>query len=613
MIHVLEKDVADKIAAGEVIERPLSIVKELVENSIDAGARAITVEIKKGGKSYIRVTDDGCGIERDQAQTAFLRHATSKISRADDLERIETLGFRGEALASIAAVSRTEMITKTREAKTGLRLVIEGSSVAEQEPTGCPEGTTIVVRDLFYNTPARKKFMKSDAAESSAVIEFVSQISLAYPLLKIRMINNGNMLFSTSGKGDRYRNILTVFSRELSDELIPVQAEEQELKLEGYISNPGESRATRKHQIFFVNGRVVNSKVIQKGISQAYADKLFEGRFPVAFLFLSTRPDTLDVNIHPNKREIRFHDEAFVTDFVRRTLRSALLSRESIPQVKEETLFRRPLQKPELPQRNDAKSENTVRDSAEHHGKPEEEQVDIKSILSIIRKEEERRDPELREETSSYQAHPTQEVSDSPREKMPAPFDFDELTITGSIFGTYITAVDETCFYLIDQHAAHERIFFEKLMRQYRESEKHCQPILMPITLHVPYDAAEEQDCWISHLNRMGFQVELFGPRTYIVKGIPAFMELAEAERFLKDFIDQAADGTKPDNLPAIEKLTMRSCKSAVKAHDYLKEEEIEQLFIDLRQCENPFSCPHGRPTFIKMTQYEIEKMFKRV
>lgn len=260
MIHVLEKEVADKIAAGEVIERPLSIVKELVENSIDAGARSITVEIKKGGKNYIRVTDDGCGIKSDEVEIAFLRHATSKISRAKDLESIETLGFRGEALASIAAVSRTEIITKTAEEKAGTRLVIEGCSIAEREATGCPGGTTIVVRDLFYNTPARRKFMKSDAGESSAVIEFVSQISLAYPHLRIRMISNGNMLFSTPGKGDRYKNILTVFSRELGDGLIPVQAEEGNLRLEGYISNPGESRATRKQQIFFVNGRVVDSK-----------------------------------------------------------------------------------------------------------------------------------------------------------------------------------------------------------------------------------------------------------------------------------------------------------------------------------------------------------------
>lgn len=620
MIHVLEKEVADKIAAGEVIERPLSIVKELVENSIDAGARSITVEIKKGGKNYIRVTDDGCGIKSDEVEIAFLRHATSKISRAKDLESIETLGFRGEALASIAAVSRTEIITKTAEEKAGTRLVIEGSSIAEREATGCPGGTTIVVRDLFYNTPARRKFMKSDAGESSAVIEFVSRISLAYPHLRIRMISNGNMLFSTPGKGDRYKNILTVFSRELGDGLIPVQAEEGNLRLEGYISNPGESRATRKQQIFFVNGRVVDSKVIQKGISQAYADKLFEGRFPIAFLFLAIRPDSLDVNIHPNKREIRFNDEDFVTEFIRKSLREALLSKESIPEVKEKMLFRRPFPEPTAAKRESAAPEPVAAaDKIEAEVPPEEEQVNIKKLLSNIRNEEDRREPELREAVAEYQVKPSPEAdifvesSETILPKTPAPFDFDELTITGSIFGTYITAVDESCFYLIDQHAAHERIFFEKLMKQYRQSETYCQPVMLPITLNVSYDVAESQDDWVPHLNRMGFQAEVFGPRTYRIKGIPAFMELEEAERFLKDFTEQAAAGIKIDNLPAIEKIIMRSCKSAVKAHDYLKDEEIRSLFEELKQCENPFSCPHGRPTFIKMTQYEIEKMFKRV
>lgn len=620
MIHVLEKEVADKIAAGEVIERPLSIVKELVENSIDAGARSITVEIKKGGKNYIRVTDDGCGIKSDEVEIAFLRHATSKISRARDLESIETLGFRGEALASIAAVSRTEIITKTAEEKAGTRLVIEGSSIAEREATGCPGGTTIVVRDLFYNTPARRKFMKSDAGESSAVIEFVSQISLAYPHLRIRMISNGNMLFSTPGKGDRYKNILTVFSRELGDGLIPVQAEEGNLRLEGYISNPGESRATRKQQIFFVNGRVVDSKVIQKGISQAYADKLFEGRFPIAFLFLAIRPDSLDVNIHPNKREIRFNDEDFVTEFIRKSLREALLSKESIPEVKEKMLFRRLFPEPTAAKRESAAPEPVAAaDKIEAEVPPEEEQVNIKKLLSNIRNEEDRREPELREAVAEYQVKPSPEAdifvesSETILPKTPAPFDFDELTITGSIFGTYITAVDESCFYLIDQHAAHERIFFEKLMKQYRQSETYCQLVMLPITLNVSYDVAESQDDWVPHLNRMGFQAEVFGPRTYRIKGIPAFMELEEAERFLKDFTEQAAAGIKIDNLPAIEKIIMRSCKSAVKAHDYLKDEEIRSLFEELKQCENPFSCPHGRPTFIKMTQYEIEKMFKRV
>lgn len=621
MIRILEKDVADKIAAGEVVDRPLSIVKELVENSIDAGASSITVEIKKGGKTYIRVTDNGCGIEEEQVETAFLRHATSKIASVSDIDAIQTLGFRGEALASIVAVSRTEIITKTETAQTGVRMVIEGSDIVQKEPTGCPNGTTIVVYDLFYNTPARQKFMKSDAAESSSVIEFMQQIALAYPQLKIRMINNGISLFSTNGKGDRYKNILTIFDKSIGQDLIPVHTETDLLQIDGYVSNPGKSRATRKHQIFFVNGRVINSKVIQKGISQAYSDKLFEGRHPIVFLFLNVQPNTLDVNIHPNKREIRFDDESLIVDTIRTAIREALLSKESIPQVKKSDLFKLPpkqekkspvitKKEPEIvPAVQPAISKNT--EKAPMPVKTEvpsvtETQVDVKSLLSTMRQEVNLQKETVKETASNYEVHHKKEV------KTPPPFDFDSLHITGSIFGTYITATDENCFYLIDQHAAHERIFYERLLKQFRESEKHSQPIMMPIVLQSTLPAKREEG-WKNALNQMGFLVEDFGPKTFIIKEIPMFMGLEEAGNFLNDFLDHASEGNFLDNTPAIEKIIMRSCKSAVKAHDYLKEDEIMQLIQDLKQCENPFSCPHGRPTFIKMTQYEIEKMFKRV
>lgn len=622
MIRILEKDVADKIAAGEVVDRPLSIVKELVENSIDAGATTITVEIKKGGKTYIRVTDNGCGIEEEQVEIAFLRHATSKIATVSDIDSIETLGFRGEALASIAAVSRTEIITKTKNAKTGVRMVVEGSDTVQKEPTGCPEGTTIVVYDLFYNTPARQKFMKTDAAESSAVIEFMQQIALAYPELKIRMINNGTLLFSTNGKGDRYKNILTIFDRNIGQDLIPVHAEVDYLQIKGYVSNPGQSRATRKHQIFFVNGRVINSKVIQRGISQAYSDKLFEGRHPIVFLFLKVKPNTLDVNIHPNKREIRFDDEAFIIESIRKAIREALLSKESIPQIKKTDIFKmKPKQEPPAPALKEEKKVQKIENPSTREVSsvktvakplptvektPEEKQVDVKMLLSTMRKEVKEKQETIKETQTPYNA------IEKEAPKTPLPFDFDSLTIIGSIFGTYITATDENAFYLIDQHAAHERIFYERLLRQFHESEKHSQPIMMPIMLQSTL-ASKREEGWKNALNKMGFLVEDFGPKTFIVKEIPMFMGLEEAGDFLNDFMDHASEGVLLDNTPAVEKIIMRSCKSAVKAHDYLKEDEIYQLIQDLKRCENPFSCPHGRPTFIKMTQYEIEKMFKRV
>ena len=333
MIKLLEKKVADKIAAGEVVDRPLSVVKELVENSIDAGADAVVVEIKKGGKTYIRVSDTGCGINADEVTTAFKRHATSKITEAEDLDSIQTLGFRGEALASIAAVSRTELITKTADAKTGTSITVEGGETAGISAIGCDGGTTVIVRDLFYNVPARYKFMKSDSAEAGLITEFVSQMALAYPYIRFKLINNEAVQFLTQGRGDRYSSILTIYSKDIGKSLVPVEYENGEMKLSGYVSNVGESRNSRKNQIFFVNGRVVSSKVMDTAVKNAYKERLFMGRFPIAFLFLEVKPDTLDVNIHPNKKEIRFDDEKSVELFVTEAIKQALATKEAAPTV----------------------------------------------------------------------------------------------------------------------------------------------------------------------------------------------------------------------------------------------------------------------------------------
>ena len=330
MIKVLDKNVADKIAAGEVIERPISIVKELVENALDAGADNLVVEIKNGGKTYIRVTDNGCGIPCEEVETAFLRHATSKIETASDLDAIDTLGFRGEALASIAAVTRTELVTKTADRKTGTRLVLHGGAVILKEQTGCPDGTTIVITDLFYNTPARLKFMKTDSAESGLIIDFISQMALAYKNVKFRLINNGKILFSTLGDGNRLNTILRVYNDVDARNMVPVSFKEDGIEIEGYISTPAFSKTTRGSQIFFVNGRVVSSKVIERGVTAGYKERLFEGRYPVTYLFLHVDPHTIDVNIHPNKREVRFDHETLVTDFISRAIRDALSTKDAV-------------------------------------------------------------------------------------------------------------------------------------------------------------------------------------------------------------------------------------------------------------------------------------------
>lgn len=659
MIKVLEKHIADKIAAGEVVDRPVSIVKELVENSVDAGATSIVVEMRSGGKSYLRVTDDGCGIPADQVETAFLRHATSKIACVRDLDAIGTLGFRGEALASIGAVSRTEILTKTRDSKTGTRVLFHGGEVLTHEQTGCPDGTTLIVTDLFYNTPARLKFLKSDSAESGMIIDFLSQMALAYKDIKFRLINNGNVLFATNGDGNRFNTIVRVYKNVDPKNLTAVNYEEGKLKLEGYISTPAQSKNSRSSQIFFVNGRVVHSKVMEKGLMEGYRERIFEGRHPVAYLFLETDPADLDVNIHPNKREVRFDKEADIIDFMTRAIRASLNTEAAM--VNGASLFKE--------------------DVAEYRAEARKErQVDIKSFLSTINTPGEQLENEHTVQETMDEVNPTKptaqptaktevqapivpirpiqpiqsiqqitpaapaepEIS-APAEPAPQseppqrvqtavvkppesakphltvtpavmkPFDFDDLLITGSIFNTYITAVSGDTFYLIDQHAAHERIFYEKLVREYEEEEKARQPIMIPLMLNVSLKTDEDKFSWLSVLTKMGYTIEEFGQGTYRIIEIPTFMTMEEAEDFAGDFIEQISESTNLRNTVIIDKLIMKSCKAAVKGGDSLSLPELQALINDLAKCSNPFSCPHGRPTFVKLTRYEIERLFKRI
>ena len=601
MIKVLEKNVADKIAAGEVIERPISIVKELVENAVDAGADFIVVEIKNGGKSYIRVTDNGCGIPCEEAETAFLRHATSKIETAMDLNSIETLGFRGEALASVAAVTRTELITKTTDNKTGTRLVIHGGMVIANEQTGCPDGTTIVVTDLFYNTPARLKFMKTDSAESGLVIDFVSQMALAYKNIKFRLINNGRILFSTLGDGNRLNTILRVYSDVDARNMVPLDFREGGLYAEGYISTPAFSKTTRSSQIYFVNGRVVSSKVIERGVSDGYKERLFEGRYPVVYLFLQVDPHTIDVNIHPNKREVRFDEEALIINFISRAIKKSLSTKDAV--VDAGNIFK-DMDRRISPSKVYERVFEPFREKTEEYAceKTDEKQVDIKQLLSTIKNP-----------VSSPFPEPIGEpVLDIYRPQL-KPFDFSELQVTGVIFDTYITAVDGHNFYLIDQHSAHERIFYERLVGEYESAVKERQPLLMPLIINLSLAVSENRFDWLDALSKMGFTIEECGPGTFRITEIPMFMEISEAEDFINEFIENINNSTDLSNRIVIDKLIMMSCKAAVKANDKLNSEEINALIKDLSCCVNPFSCPHGRPTFIKLTRYEIEKMFKRV
>ncbi len=609
IIRALPRDVADKIAAGEVVERPLSIVKELVENSIDAGAASITVEIQKGGKEYIRVTDNGCGIPKDQLELAFMRYATSKLHTEEDLDDIETLGFRGEALASIAAVSRTELITKTAGARTGARISLAASEILSIEDAACEEGTTIIVKDLFFNVPARLKFLKPDNTESSLVTDYVSKMAIAYPAVRMRLVSNGSILFSTPGRNSLKQAILTVYSAKTMQGLVEVAYEDGPFRISGYTSSPTVFEKTRRKQVFFVNGRLVKSRLLEQALADAYHDKLFDGQYPSAFLFLELDPRTLDVNIHPHKTEIRFYQEKEVHEFVMRSVRKALLNPQAM-EVRtvqgeasnaEDTAWNADI--PDNTEEQEAASDQNVSPVVLPSAAPkieyvgEENASPYKDIFARMRQEERVQESAVQEEVFTYNA--------------PQGFKFSGLAYIGQAFSTYLVLKDADGLYIMDQHAAHERVMFEKLLGRFNSEPDAAQQLIAPIVVELGYADMQAAPAAAEMLTQMGFELKEFGPSSYAVTAVPGCMQLTEAEGFLTEFFEAASE-TRMALQAKREAITMRSCKSAVKAHDRLSPEEVKQLLSDLDKCENPYSCPHGRPTFLKFTEYELEKMFKR-
>lgn len=645
MIKVLDKSVSDKIAAGEVVERPISIVKELFENSIDSGADKITVEIADGGKSFIRVTDNGCGIRPADIERAFLRHATSKLNKIDDLDKLHTLGFRGEALASIAAVCRIEAISKTKDEGYGIKMLMEGGQVLEKSKYGAPDGTTIIARDLFFNTPAREKFLGSDRKEGSLIISFVSQMAIAYPKLKIKMVNNKSILFSTPGRGDRINAFATVGSNKTIENLIYLEEADDDIKLKGYISNPADSKANRRGQVIFVNGRVVETKVVTKGIDLAYADRLFEGRFPSAYLFLEVDPASIDVNIHPNKRSIRFYNPSEISDFVYRAIRKALKSREAIPDFttsqshksfskgssyksfavddKISYVNEKPVN---FTKKTSRKTGNDPEDKASKYVGVNPDKEDIRGSNGGLTSEKTLNQP-LNEGREAF----SQALK---REKIGPAIDGDNkqigfnlpgggiragtevgisrLEILGQLFTTYILAKDSDAIYIIDQHAAQERIFFEEFKDLFKGETPDSQPLLLPFLIDIDISDMEDFRDKSQYLLSMGFEFEAFGPSSYRVVGLPHIFDEKQGKNFIEDFLASMDEYGDFESKEIIDKIATKACKASVKANDVLSKAEMEQLLKDLEGCENPFSCPHGRPTFLKMTKSQIESRFLR-
>lgn len=600
MIRVLDSFVSDKIAAGEVIEKPLSIIKELVENSIDARATSIIVEIKNGGKSYIRVTDNGTGIVSSELETAFLRHATGKISSVQDLDNINTLGFRGEALASISAVSRLTVITRTEDASMGTRLIMHGGKKIGLESIGSNTGTTMIVEDVFYNIPARRKFMGSDAREASAIITLIEKLAMYYADIKFMLINNGKTIISTTGSGDYRSAISNIYPDKEFKDLIEISTP----VVKGYISAPSVTKTNRKGQIFFVNGRIVSSKIIEKGIENGYGRRIFSG-YPVAILFINVSPDTIDVNIHPGKKEIKFLDENSIVDEISRAIDDALTERKPIAEL-------RP--KVNTDYANQIKADENSASDFSHTIVNEpitvKEYIANRNLHSHDNMDEQAGDTIIIGKVDSEDSG-ERSLGINIKKPIDRPFEFDDLKYAGYIFNSYIITEAKDAIYMIDQHAAHERIFYEKLINEYNSEGHMIQSIIDSLIIEVSSGLYNADRSWLESMQKMGYDIDDFGENTFVVRGIPSFMSLEEADSFARKFIDNIGDLS--ENTTVIDKLIVKSCKAAVKANNGLSEMEITELLDNLSRCSNPFCCPHGRPTFIKMTRYDIERVFKRV
>lgn len=650
MIRILDEFIADKIAAGEVIERPLSIVKELIENSIDAGSSQIVIEIKNGGKSYIRVTDNGSGIVSDEIELAFERHATGKISKLSDLDHINTLGFRGEALASITAISRLTVYSKTADSELGTKLKMQGGTTVSIEKTGMNTGTTMVVEDVFYNTPARRKFMKSDAAEATVIIDMIQKIAIYYSHIAFRLINNKQTVIATPGTGDMLTTIQSIYPS--YRELIEIDGD----YVHGFISDPGSTKSNKRGQIFFVNGRYISSSTIEKGIIKGYGDRIFSGH-PICILFIEVNPETIDVNIHPNKKEIKFlHEEDIVKD-IENAIKRVINSENTIPSAmglrSEGTSDTKASSSVDITTSNAERlSSETYQDNSLKSASSINEkstQVDIKSFLASKTRVSDITDTytpdglaestqnctdtdsvkggfeEANHNNSASNANNNDvKINDNAKDNaiikkqiaIKAPnvqtFDFDSLVYKGYLFDTYIIMQSADIAYLIDQHAAHERIMYERFITVYNDSEHVSQPMLMHFSIETSSDVYAAERFWMDDLARLGFDIDDFGNNTFIVRGIPTYMDRGEAELFIHTYIEDPESRSDRGNTTVIDKLIMRSCKAAVKGNNKLSTMEIEELIKQLSNCVNPFSCPHGRPTFIRFTLSEISRAFKR-
>lgn len=653
-IALLSQETIDKIAAGEVIERPSSVVKELVENAIDAGSSAVTVEIKEGGISFIRISDNGCGIEREQIPLAFLRHSTSKIKSVEDLFTVTSLGFRGEALSSIAAVSQVELITKTNGDFTGSHYLIEGSKEVSLEEIGAPDGTTFIIRNLFYNTPARKKFLKSAQTEGTYIHELMQRMILSHPDVAFKFIMNNQVKLQSSGNGNIKDIIYHLYGRDITKALLPIAHESELFKVSGFIGKPMISRGNRGYELYFVNGRFIRSQILSKAIEDAFKPFLMQHQYPFTVLYFEIDSSLLDVNVHPTKMELRFSNQQELYREVQSILSAALVHRDIIPEVPVDTPKKNEMEVPKIEkvmpepfeQKRLEEIRKAVRKDSPYEIKypvsrpmgtgsvssaaqeklldtiksmpPEdmmEERIQKEPLPEQSKKETEKelaKEAYVLREEETYGAKPegSYEQGSFLKEEEMA-----KQKIIGQLFDTYWLVEYNDRLFIVDQHAAHEKVMYEKLKKQFEKKEFTSQAISPPIVITLSMREAEVLERFKEQFTKLGFEIEHFGGAEYSICGVPANLYRLNTRDVLIEMLDELTDGIseRATTDVILDKIASMSCKAAVKGSQRLSLPEMEQLMKDLMKLDNPYNCPHGRPTIIAMSKYEIEKKFKRI
>ena len=641
-IQLLDQKTIDNIAAGEVIERPASVVKELVENAVDAKANAVTVEIKDGGMTLIRVTDNGIGIPKDQVKTAFLRHATSKIRSVEDLLSVSSLGFRGEALSSISAVAQVELVTKTAESFSGVSYKIYGGEEEAFDDIGAPDGTTFLVKNLFYNTPARRKFLKSATTEAGYVEQMMVHIALSHPEISFKFIHNNKNKIYTSGNGKVKDIIYHIYGRDVAGALIPLEAQNEDVKVTGFVAKPYVSRGNRNYESYFINGRYIKSSIIYKAIEEGYRTFTMKHRYPFVCLDFKIDQELLDVNVHPTKMEIRFRNGREIYELVVDAVRAALLQKDLVQDVLRETPKKKELpktkevKKPEPFEVNRRKEEvqkvdqqgQGVQQQVEKQRQAVQQQIEkpshpVKKTLTASESSKNTKKPtyaglNYNTQKKEFPQYKTDELSSNQMTLREDPvFSVQarpDRKILGQLFKTYWLIEYEDQLFIMDQHAAHEKVNYERLMKNFKEKEIYSQRLEPPMVVTVSMTEAEALTRSKDAFAGLGFTIESFGGNEYCIREVPANLYgIGERDLFMEllDAVSQE-NGTLDTEVIASKIATM-ACKMSIKGNQRVSLMEVEHLLDELMKLENPYQCPHGRPTIIKMSKYEIDKKFKRI